>query len=88
MNIIKHTSKVVEADVKYGKVYDLKDHKVKYEIIQKNPLRVTYNLANGTQIVVEEAEKDIFFKAKDSWLFKSRNTVDTTFSNCSNLNLD
>ena len=69
-------------------VYDLKDHKVKYEIIQKNPLRVTYNLANGTQIVVEEAEKDIFFKAKDSWLFKSRNTVDTTFSKCSNLNLD
>ncbi len=88
MNITKHTSKVVEADVKYGKVYDLKDHKVKYEIIQKNPLRVTYNLANGTQIVVEEAEKDIFFKAKDSWLFKSRNTVDTTFSKCSNLNLD
>jgi hypothetical protein len=88
MNIIKHTSKVVEADVKYGKVYDLKDHKVKYEIIQKNPLRVTYNLANGTQIVVEEAEKDIFFKAKVSWLFKSRNTVDTTFSKCSNLNLD
>ena len=88
MNIIKHTSKVVEADVKYGKVYDLKDHKVKYEIIQKNPLRVTYNLANGTQIVVEEAEKDIFFQAKDSWLFKSRNTVDTTFSKCSNLNLD
>ena len=88
MNITKHTSKVVEADVRYGKVYDLKDHKVKYEIIQKNPLRVTYNLANGTQIVVEEAEKDIFFKAKDSWLFKSRNTVDTTFSKCSNLNLD
>ena len=88
MNVIKHTSNVVEADVKYGKIYDLKDHKVKYEIIQKKPLRVTYNLANGTQIVAEEIEKAIFFKAKDSWLYKSRNTVDTTFSKCSNLNLD
>ena len=58
------------------------------KLFKKNPLRVTYNLANGTQIVVEEAEKDIFFKAKDTWLFKSRNTVDTTFSKCSNLNLD
>ena len=76
MNIIKHTSKVVEADVKYGKVYDLKDHKVKYEIIQKNPLRVTYNLANGTQIVVEEAEKDICLQAQDRGLCKSRKSVD------------
>ena len=88
MSIVKHTSKVVEADVKYGKIYDLKDHKVKYEIIQKNPLRVTYNLANGTQIIAEEVKKETFFRAKDSWLFKSRNTVDTTFSKCSNLNLD
>ena len=88
MSIVKHTSKVVEADVKYGKIYDLKDHKVKYEIIQKNPLRVTYNLANGTQIIAEEVKKETFFRAKDSWIFKSRNTVDTTFSKCSNLNLD
>lgn len=88
MSITKHTSKVVEADVKYGKIYDLKDHKVKYEIVQKNPLRVTYNLANGTQIIAEEINKETFYKAKDSWLFKSRNTVDTTFSKCSNLDLD
>lgn len=88
MSIVKHNSKVVEADVKYGKIYDLKDHKVKYEIIQKNPLRITYNLANGTQIIAEEVKKEIFFRAKDIWLFKSRNTVDTTFSKCSNLNLD
>ena len=88
MSITKHTSKLVEADVKYGKIYDLKDHKVKYEIIQKNPLRVTYNLANGTQITAEEINKETFYKAKDRWLFKSRNTVDTTFSKCSNLNLD
>ena len=57
-------------------------------IIQKNPLRVTYNLANGTQIIAEEINKETFYKAKDSWLFKSRNTVDTTFSKCSNLDLD
>ena len=88
MSILKHTSKVVEADVKYGKIYDLKDHKVKYEIIQKNPLRITYNLANGTQIIAEETDKETFYKAKDSWLFKSRNTVDTTFSKCSNLDLN
>ena len=88
MNVIKHTSNFVEADVKYGKIYDLKEHKVKYEIIQKKPLIVTYNLANGTQIVAQEIEKAIFFKAKDSWLYKSRNTVDTTFSKCSNINLD
>ena len=88
MSILKHTSNVVEADVKYGKIYDLKDHKVKYEIIQKNPLRITYNLANGTQIIAEEIDKETFYKAKDSWLFKSRNTVDTTFSKCSNLDLN
>ena len=88
MRILKHTSNVVEADVKYGKIYDLKDHKVKYEIIQKNPLRITYNLANGTQIIAEEIDKETFYKAKDSWLFKSRNTVDTTFSKCSNLDLN
>jgi len=88
MNILKHTPRVVEANVKYGKIYDLKDHKVRYEIVQKNPLRVTYNLANGTQIIAEEIERDFFFKAKDTWLYKSRNTVDTTFSRCSNLNLD
>ena len=88
MNILKHTSELVEADVKYGKIYDLKDHKVKYEIIQKNPLRVTYNLANGTQIIAQEIDKEIFYKAKDSWLYKSRNTIDTTFSKCSNLDLD
>ena len=44
MNILKHTSELVEADVKYGKIYDLKDHKVKYEIIQKNPLSRTLRL--------------------------------------------
>ena len=88
MNILKHTSELAEADVKYGKIYDLKDHKVKYEIIQKNPLRVTYNLANGTQIIAQEIDKEIFYKAKDSWLYKSRNTIDTTFSKCSNLDLD
>ena len=88
MNILKHTAKVVEANVKHGKIYDLKDHKVKYEIIQNTPLRVTYNLANGTQIIVEEIERELFFKAKESWVYKSRNTVDTTFSRCSNINLD
>ena len=88
MNILNHTARVVEANVKHGKIYDLKDHKVKYEIIRNTPLRVTYNLANGTQIIVEEVERELFFKAKESWLYKSRNTVDTTFSRCSNLNLD
>ena len=88
MSILNHTSTSVEADVKYGRIYDLKDHKVKYEIIQNNPIRVTYNLANGTQITVQEVEKETFFKAKNDWLIKSKDTVDTTFSNCSNLNLN
>ena len=88
MNVIKHTSNVVEADVKYGKIYDLKEHKVKYEIIQREPMRITYNLATGTQITVEEISKDIFYEAKDEWLNMSRNTIDTTFSRCSNLNPD
>ena len=43
MNILKHTSELVEADVKYGKIYDLKDHKVKYEIIQKNSSNAWYD---------------------------------------------
>ena len=88
MSVSRHTPTIVEADVKHGKIYDLKDHKVKYEIIQKNPLRITYNLANGTQITVQEVNNEIFFKAKDDWMSKSKNTVDTTFSNCSNLNLN
>mgnify|MGYP001277929734 CR=1 FL=1 len=88
MYITKQSSNAVEADVKHGKIYDLKDHQVKYEIIQREPMRITYNLANGTQITVEETSKDIFYEAKDDWLKKSRNTVDTTFSNCVNLNPD
>ena len=88
MNVTRQTNTIVEADVKHGKIYDLKDHKVKYEIIQNSPLRITYNLANGTQITVQEVNKEIFFKAKDEWLLKSKNTIDTTFSNCSNLNLN
>jgi hypothetical protein len=51
-------------------------------------MRITYNLATGTQITVEEISKDIFYEAKDEWLNMSRNTIDTTFSRCSNLNPD
>ena len=88
MDITKQLSNVVEADVKHGKIYDLRDHRVKYEIIQTEPMRITYNLANGSQIIVEEVFRDVFYQAKDDWLYKSRNTIDTTFSNCSNLNPD
>ena len=88
MDITKQSSNSVEADVKHGKIYDLEDHRVKYEIIQREPMRITYNLATGTQITVEEISKDIFYEAKDEWLNMSRNTIDTTFSRCSNLNPD
>lgn len=88
MDVIKQSSNSVEANVKHGKIYDLKDHQVKYEIIQREPMRITYNLANGTQITVEEISKNIFYEAKDDWLYKSKNTVDTTFSRCSNLSPD